>query len=82
MTKREIALTIQARNNLLRQRVALSNNDAHSASLSAGGGSQSYTSRSLAEVDAEIERLDKIIADYKNSLLGRGVLNIDYPRWC
>ena len=82
MTKREIALTIEARNNLLRQRIALSKNDAQSASQSAGGGSQSYTSRSLAELNKEIERLDKIIANYKNSLLGRGVLNIDYPRWC
>lgn len=82
MTKREIALTIEARNNLLRQRVALAKNEAQSASQSAGGGSQSYTGRSLEEVDREIERLDKVIADYKNSLLGRGVLNLEYPRWC
>ena len=82
MTKREIALTIQARNNLLRQRIALTKNDAQSASQSAGGGSQSYTSRSLAEVDAEIERLDKIIAEYKQAKLGGGVLNLNYPRWC
>lgn len=82
MTKREIALTIEARNNLLRQRIELSKNDAQSASQSAGGGSQSYTSRSLKEIDDEIARLDQLIAEYKNALLGRGTLNLDYPRWC
>ena len=82
MTKREIALTIEARNNLLRQRVELSKNDAQSASLSAGGGSQSYTSRSLKEIDDEIARLDRLIAEYKNALLGAGTLNLEYPRYC
>lgn len=82
MTKRELALTIEARNNLLRQRIELTKNEAQSASLSAGGGSQSYSSRSLREVDDEIARLDKLIAQYKDALLGRGTLNLDYPRWC
>lgn len=82
MTKRELALTIEARNNLLRQRIELTKNEAQSASLSAGGGSQSYSSRSLREVDDEIARLDKLIAEYKNALIGRGTLNLDYPRWC
>ena len=82
MTKRELAQTIEARNNLLRQRIELSKNDAQSASLSAGGGSQSYTSRKISEISDEIDRLDKLIAEYKNSLLGRGTLNLDYPRWC
>ena len=82
MTKQELALTIEARNNLLRQRVELSKNDAQSASTSAGGGAQSYSTRSLREVDDEIARLDKIIAEAKNALLGAGILNLEYPRYC
>ena len=82
MTKREIALTIEARNNLLKQRLELSKNEAQSASLSAGGGSQSYTARKLAEVNNEIARLDRIIAEYKNALMGAGTLSLEYPRWC
>ena len=82
MTKTELALTIEARNHLLRQRIELAKNDAQSATTSAGGGSQSYTSRSLKELDEEIARLDRIITECKNALLGAGTLNLDYPRYC
>lgn len=82
MTKREIALKIEARNNLLRVYNELSQNSAASASLSAGGGSQSYTNRDLAKIRAEIEALDAEIAAYKRALLGGGILNLEYPRYC
>ena len=36
--------------------------DASSASVSAGGGSQSYTSRSVAEIKAKITSIDREIA--------------------
>lgn len=82
MTRRELYQKIESRNKLLRTYDELAANSASSASLSAGGGSQSYTNKRLAEVRAEIEALDSEIAAYKGALLGRGTLNLEYPRWC
>ena len=82
MTKRELAQKIEARNRLLQVYNELAANPAASASLSAGGGSQSYTNRDLSKIRAEIDALDREIAAVKSALLGAGVLNIEYPRWC
>lgn len=82
MTKAELCSKIDARNQLLRVYRELSANPSKSATLSAGGGSQSYTSRDLADIRKEIEALDEQIAAYKNALLGMGTLNLEYPRWC
>lgn len=82
MTKGELYQKIESRNKLLRVYDELAASPAASASLSAGGGSQSYTNKRLAEIRAEIDALDREIASYKNALLGRGTLNLQYPRWC
>ena len=82
MTKRELASKIESRNNLLREYNNLSKKSVSSASISSGGGSKSYTNRTLEEIRKQIEALDAEIAAYKRALLGRDTLNLEYPRYC
>ncbi len=46
--------------------------DTHSATLSAGGGSKSYTNRSIADIKAKIKFVDREISRLNARLSGGG----------
>ena len=75
-------MKIEARNRLLQTYNDIAANSAASASLSAGGGSQSYTNKRLEELRKEIDALDKEIAAFEAALVGNGLLDVNYARWC
>lgn len=80
MNKRELAQKIELRNAYIAAQLYLAKHPEASASVSAGGGSKSYTHKDDEKIARMIEKLDAQIAECKRSRMCGG-LGLGYPTY-
>lgn len=82
MTRRDYIWRCKYRDRLRKAINLLADNPTASASISAGGGSKSYTRVDLPRLSEELRKVEAELAEFRDSVSGGLGFGVNYARWC